>query len=143
MIAVISVLVLGPKQLPDTMRTMAKIVRRVRSLGAEFQGHMNDMLRQAELDELRDQVQKISTTNVTAEVTKLVDPGGELGAALRGESAPPLDAAEVAPAETSALPEPPADPPPAAPPPAAPPAEPPAIEPEPSAPASSTPGSSP
>lgn len=83
MIGALSVLLLGPKQLPETMRSLAKIVRKLRGLSAEFQGHFNEMVREAELEELRAQVQKLSSSSVQAEVTKLVDPSGELSNALQ------------------------------------------------------------
>ena len=83
LIGALSVLLLGPKQLPETMRSLAKIVRKLRGLSAEFQGHFNEMVREAELEELRAQVQKLSSSSIQAEVTKLVDPGGELSNALQ------------------------------------------------------------
>jgi sec-independent protein translocase protein TatB len=116
LIALVSVLVLGPKQLPETMRTMAKVMRRVRSLGAEFQGHVNEMIREAELQELRDQVQKLSSTSVTSELTKMIDPTGEVSNAL----APPEIGAkpeEIAPPPAQTVESTPASEPPAAAPP--------------------------
>jgi sec-independent protein translocase protein TatB len=89
LIALVSVLVLGPKQLPETMRTMAKVMRRVRSLGAEFQGHVNEMIREAELEELRQKVQQFSQTSVTEQVTNMVDPAGEISNTLKIEEAAP------------------------------------------------------
>ena len=83
LIGALSVLLLGPKQLPETMRSLAKIVRKLRGLSAEFQGHFNEMVREAELEELRAQVQKLSSSSVQAEMTKLVDPGGEISNALQ------------------------------------------------------------
>lgn len=77
-VGLVAVLVLGPKELPQAMRTLAKAIRKVRSLGAEFQGHFNEMLREAELDEVRKQVQKFSKTSLTEHVTKMVDPDGEV-----------------------------------------------------------------
>lgn len=97
LIALVSVLVLGPKQLPETMRTMAKIMRRVRSLGAEFQGHMNDMIREAELEELRQKVQQFSQTSVKDEVAKLVDPTGEIKEQLQIEATPAAEPATTDP----------------------------------------------
>ncbi len=85
-IAFVSVMVLGPKQLPETMRTVAKVVRKVKNLGSEFQGHLNEMVREAELDEVRQKVQQFSQTSITSELTKVVDPGGELQQALKGEA---------------------------------------------------------
>jgi len=113
-IALVSVLVLGPKQLPETMRTMAKVMRRVRSLGSEFQGHVNEMIREAELEELRAKVQQFSQTSVAEEVTKVVDPTGEIAGQLQApvvEATPDPHAAAsepTAPAIEAATPAPPA-----------------------------------
>jgi sec-independent protein translocase protein TatB len=77
-VGLVAVLVLGPKELPQAMRTFAKGMRKIRSLSAEFQGHFNEVLREAELDEVRKQVQKFSQTSLTDHVTNLVDPKGEI-----------------------------------------------------------------
>ncbi len=77
-VGLVAVLVLGPKELPQAMRTFAKALRKVRNLGSEFQGHFNEMLREAELDEVRKQVQKFSQTSLTEHVTNYIDPKGEI-----------------------------------------------------------------
>jgi len=77
-VGLIAVLVLGPKELPQAMRTFANALRKVRKLGAEFQGHFNEMLREAELDDVRKQVQKFSQTSLTDHVTNMIDPGGDV-----------------------------------------------------------------
>lgn len=77
-IGLVAVLVLGPKELPTAMRTLAKAIRKVRNLGSEFQGHFNEMLREAELDEVRKQVQKFSQTSLVDHVTNYIDPQGEV-----------------------------------------------------------------
>ncbi len=101
LIGALSVLLLGPKQLPETMRSLAKIVRKLRGLSAEFQGHFNEMVREAELEELRAQVQKLSSSSVQAEMTKLVDPTGEISNALQLD---PAAAAEQQLTESAAAP---------------------------------------
>ncbi|MBX7200843.1 MAG: Sec-independent protein translocase protein TatB, partial [Rhodospirillaceae bacterium] len=83
LIGALSVLLLGPKQLPETMRTLAKAVRKIRGLSAEFQGHFNDMVREAELEELRQQVKQLSQANLQSEVSKVIDPTGEIEGALK------------------------------------------------------------
>ncbi len=87
-IGLVAVLVLGPKELPQAMRTMAKVMRKMRNLTSELQGHMNEIVREAELDEVRKSIQKFSTTNLASEVTKAVDPTGELTAHLTAPMAP-------------------------------------------------------
>jgi sec-independent protein translocase protein TatB len=97
-VGLVAVLVLGPKELPQAMRTFAKALRKVRSLGSEFQGHFNEMLREAELDEVRKQVQKFSQTSLVDHVTNMVDPKGEIAkeveTSLSDPDAKPLPAPE-------------------------------------------------
>jgi len=81
-IGLVAVLVLGPKELPHAMRTMSKMIRKMRSLTSELQGHMNEIVREAELDEVRQSIQKLSSANLKAKVTEMVDPSGELAAEL-------------------------------------------------------------
>ena len=94
-IGVVAVLVLGPKELPQAMRTMAKMMRKMRSLTSELQGHMNEIVREAELDEVRTSIQKLSSTNIQAEITKHIDPTGEMQSALNAPGVEPGTAPAV------------------------------------------------
>jgi len=82
LVGLVAVLVLGPKELPQAMRTMAKMMRKVRGLTSELQGHMNEIVREAELDEVRQSIKKLSSTNLKAEAEKIIDPTGEMQAQL-------------------------------------------------------------
>ena len=53
LIAVVTVLVLGPKELPRVLRTVTYWVRRLRKLSSEFQSTMNDLAREADLDDVK------------------------------------------------------------------------------------------
>ncbi len=55
-IAVVALVVIGPKELPGTLRTVAFWVRRARSMAREFQSGFEELTREAELDELRREV---------------------------------------------------------------------------------------
>ena len=77
-IGLVMVLVLGPKELPHAMRSIAKAMRKARRLAAEFQGHFDDMLRETELDEVKKQVDQLKRTNLSNEIEKAIDPGGEI-----------------------------------------------------------------
>jgi sec-independent protein translocase protein TatB len=105
-VGLVAVLVLGPKELPQAMRTMAKVMRKMRNLTSELQGHMNEIVREAELDEVRQSIQKLSTTNLKAEVAKVVDPTGEITATLKAPliDEPALSATTPAPDGQAALP---------------------------------------
>jgi len=52
-IALIALVVIGPKELPNAMRIVAKWARKARSLAREFQSGVDDMIREADLDDAR------------------------------------------------------------------------------------------
>src|ERR1700722_14359144 len=78
----VAVLVLGPKELPQAMRALGRFTRKARKLAGEFRWHVDDLMRVAELDEVRNSVQQISNTSVQGELDKMLDPGGEFAAEL-------------------------------------------------------------
>ena len=56
-VIVIALLVVGPKELPGLVRTVSQWVRRARELAREFQGGLEDIAREAELDKVKDSIQ--------------------------------------------------------------------------------------
>src|SRR3954469_12356926 len=81
-IGLVAVVVLGPKELPQAMRAAGRFTRQARKLAGEFQGHVNDLIREAELDEVRNSVQKVASADIGSEVSKMLDPGGDFAAEL-------------------------------------------------------------
>ena len=82
LIAVVALVVIGPKDLPRVMRTVATWVRKARAIAREFQGHLEEMVREAEIDEVRKEVEKATQFNLQEEFAKTVDPEGELRSAF-------------------------------------------------------------
>lgn len=78
LIALVAVVVVGPKDLPRVIRTVGQWVRKARSLASEFQGSLEEMAREAELDDVRKQLQQVSKDGVGASIEKHVDPTGEI-----------------------------------------------------------------
>jgi sec-independent protein translocase protein TatB len=52
-IAVIALVFIGPKEMPKVMRVLARAVGQIRRLSAEFHGHFNELIREAEQAEER------------------------------------------------------------------------------------------
>lgn len=77
-IAVVALVVIGPKDLPKAIYTLGKWVRKARVVARDFQGHIDDMMREAELDELRQQALKVRDANLKSMVENTIDPKGEL-----------------------------------------------------------------
>ena len=60
-ILVVALIVVGPKDLPKLMRKVGQWTGRARSMADQFRRSFDDMARQAELDELRSQVNKMKS----------------------------------------------------------------------------------
>ncbi len=81
-ILVVALVVVGPKDLPRLARTLGQWVAKGRAMAREFQRHVDDMAREADLQDLKDSVGKISPAGIREQITKSVDPDGTLGKAL-------------------------------------------------------------
>jgi sec-independent protein translocase protein TatB len=53
-IAVVAIIVVGPKDLPGMLRTFGKTLGSVKRMAGDFQRQFNDALREAEVDDLKD-----------------------------------------------------------------------------------------
>jgi sec-independent protein translocase protein TatB len=82
LIAVVALIVIGPKDLPRVMRTVGFWVRKARTVAHEFQGSLEQMVREAELEDVRAQVEKAARFNFDETIAKHIDPQGELKGAL-------------------------------------------------------------
>lgn len=58
-IGAVALVVIGPKDLPKALRTVGEAVGKVRRMASEFQGQFNDAMREAELHDLKKQVEDV------------------------------------------------------------------------------------
>jgi sec-independent protein translocase protein TatB len=72
LIGVVALVVIGPKELPAVMRTMGQWTRKVRVMAADFQGQFQEAMREAEMADLKKQVDDMAQT-VTQDI-KSYDP---------------------------------------------------------------------
>lgn len=59
LIAAIALVVIGPKELPRVLRTIGQSLTKLRRMAGEFQSQFNAAMREAELDEIRNNVQQM------------------------------------------------------------------------------------
>jgi sec-independent protein translocase protein TatB len=78
LIALVALVVIGPKDLPRVMRTAGQWMRKARTIAHEFQGSLEQMVREAELDEVRQTIEEARNFNVENEIVRHADPDGEL-----------------------------------------------------------------
>jgi sec-independent protein translocase protein TatB len=59
-IGVVALIAIGPKELPGVLRMTGQWIGKVRRMAAEFQGQFQEALREAEMEDLKKQVNEIS-----------------------------------------------------------------------------------
>ncbi|WP_208432810.1 Sec-independent protein translocase protein TatB [Bartonella taylorii] len=73
-ILLVLIIVVGPKDLPKMLRTIAKAMAYMRSTANEFRYQFDDAMRQVELDDLKKPLSDISDLNLSKEVTETFNP---------------------------------------------------------------------
>ena len=81
-IVVLAILVIGPKDLPKAMRSMARMIGKGKAMIREFQSSMDDMIKETELEEVKNQIQSARNFNVKSQIAKAIDSDGELEKAM-------------------------------------------------------------
>ncbi len=97
-IACLAIVVIGPKQLPGALKTLGYWVGKARRLAREFQGHVDDMIAEAELDTVRDEVNSIANFDIEGELNRPAD-GADPTGTSDGAFREPLDDEALADAE--------------------------------------------
>lgn len=78
-IAVVALVVIGPKDLPIVLRTVGQYVRKARAMAAEFQSGIEQMARETELEQMRKEIEaaqqtvQAQTTAVSEQIEKALD----------------------------------------------------------------------
>jgi sec-independent protein translocase protein TatB len=71
-IAVIALVVIGPKELPAVLRTVGQWMGKIRRMAAEFQGQFQEAMREAEMADLKKSIDAI--TDATRGIGSGLDP---------------------------------------------------------------------
>ena len=96
-IGVVALVVIGPKDLPRVMRQVGQTVGKLRRMAAEFQSQFMDAMREADMADVKDEMNKIAET---AKINVAFDPVRD----IRNQIAGSLDASPAS--QAAALPGP-------------------------------------
>jgi len=77
-IVVVALVVIGPKDLPKVLKTVGIWVRKARMLTRDFQNSVDEMIREADMEDVRRQATELRNINIGREVEKTIDPSGSL-----------------------------------------------------------------
>jgi sec-independent protein translocase protein TatB len=81
-ILMVALIVIGPKDLPRVARTVGKWTAKARGMAREFQRSLDDMAREAELQDVKAEIDKLSRADVRHRIEETIDPQGDLRRSL-------------------------------------------------------------
>lgn len=106
LIGAVALVVIGPKELPGVLRTVGGAMTKIRRMAAEFQGQIQEAMREAEMDDARKTVDDLNRT-VSTGFNPIQTIRDEIRGAVEGASRPVTSTDETPPAPALNFPEPP------------------------------------
>jgi sec-independent protein translocase protein TatB len=79
----VALIVIGPKDLPKALRTVGQMTAKVRRMAGEFQSQFSDAMREAELQDVRKEVEGLNR-DVTAATSAAFNPIQTLREEIKG-----------------------------------------------------------
>jgi sec-independent protein translocase protein TatB len=125
LIGAVALIAIGPKDMPAAIRTVSGMIKKARRMAAEFQTHVDEMVREADLGDVKKAFNEIRNFDIPGALEKHVDPDRSLRKTFDSDpfkpaypapaAVPVLDEVAVAPPMIEAPAETPDSPNPAAP----------------------------
>jgi sec-independent protein translocase protein TatB len=95
-IALVLIIVVGPKDLPPMLRTFGRMANRLRGMANEFKGQFDQALREAELDDVRKGLGEVSKLNPANTLRDAINPIRQLGQDIKSDLQKASDEAKSA-----------------------------------------------
>ena len=91
LIGVVALIAIGPKDMPVAIKAVAEAIKKARRMASEFQTHVDEMVREANLHEVRDHINDIRSMDIKGKILGAVDGDGSLRRTIneRPYTAPP------------------------------------------------------
>ena len=92
LIGVVALIAIGPKDMPVAIKAVAEMVKKARRMASEFQTHVDEMVREANLHEVRDHINDIRSMDIKGKILSAVDGDGSIRRTMSDSSfnaAPP------------------------------------------------------
>jgi sec-independent protein translocase protein TatB len=101
LIGIVALIAIGPKDMPAAIKAVAGVIKKARRMAGEFQTHVDELMREADLHEVRSQINEIRNFDIRGEVERNVDPDGSIRATFASNPLEPTPN-PAAPADASA-----------------------------------------
>jgi sec-independent protein translocase protein TatB len=82
LIGVVALIAIGPKDMPAAIKAVTGMIRKARRMAGEFQTHVDEMMREADIAEVRNQINEIRNFDIKGEIERAVDEDGSIRATL-------------------------------------------------------------
>jgi sec-independent protein translocase protein TatB len=76
-IAVVAIVVIGPKDLPRTLRAVGQWTGRIKRMAREFQGQFTEAIREAELDAVQRDLEELTKIDPVADLRAAAEKTGD------------------------------------------------------------------
>ncbi len=77
-ILIVAIIVIGPKELPGVLRTVGQWVGKAKSMTNEFRGHIDEMIQDTELSEVKQQIDSVGSLNANTVLENAIDADGDI-----------------------------------------------------------------
>ena len=74
LIGAVALIAIGPKDMPAAIRTVSSMVKKARKMAAEFQTHVDEMVREADLGDVKKAFNDIRNLDLSSTIEKHIDP---------------------------------------------------------------------
>ena len=74
LIGAVALIAIGPKDMPAAIRTVSSMIKKARRMAAEFQTHVDEMVREADLGDVKKAFSDIRNLDIPSLLEKHVDP---------------------------------------------------------------------
>jgi sec-independent protein translocase protein TatB len=96
LIGVVALIAIGPKDMPVAIKAVSQAIKKMRRMAGEFQGHVDEMLREADLGDVQSTFKDLRSINLRGAVERAIDPDRGITRALedpfRTHPVPPVAA---------------------------------------------------
>lgn len=107
-LAVVALVVVGPKELPVLLRTLGRYAGMARRQAAEFRSHFDEAMREAEMAELREEMESVrrevlkTKNDIEQSVSEPLKEAEQAAASVADPQAPAPESAPALPAAAAA-----------------------------------------
>lgn len=88
-VVVVALIAIGPKDMPVALRAVTDAIKKARRMASEFQTHVDEMVKDADLAEVRDQINELRNFDVKGAVERAIDPDGSITSTLNSDPLTP------------------------------------------------------